>query len=416
MDKKIESFDTSSKNFIETMEQLVSNDKTIRENALPKLSEYLKYSYKNNIELYQKISRSLFYFFFNTDKPNYQLSMAKLISSLIFIKENKKENKILIPEHEIWIYTFLSEFEKKFKSIDVLRLDKYIMLIDQVISTYLVACLENKKFNSIINLINYFSREIKNNSNNYNFTFESNKIKIINRFINILFDKKIEIKNKTDFIFDKKNGFVLFIKTLLEFYLAISDKREIEFFNKNILDNLLNIISNIKKENINSELINNIKKEIEIFFDKNKNSLIKSKFSEIDFFIKKLKNENYQKEENIKNEIIEPVNDYIMNKKYKQKFRKSKTDVKKEKINKKEKEKNINKNKDKKIIKKNKNYSNEIIDFNNIEFEKEILNLEKNEESEKQIKNNEMTDKDKSNKDQNILNKKTKRNKNKIKK
>ena len=416
MDKKIESFDTSSKNFIETMEQLVSNDKTIRENALPKLSEYLKYSYKNNIELYQKISRSLFYFFFNTDKPNYQLSMAKLISSLIFIKENKKENKILIPEHEIWIYTFLSEFEKKFKSIDVLRLDKYIMLIDQVISTYLVACLENKKFNSIINLINYFSREIKNNSNNYNFTFESNKIKIINRFINILFDKKIEIKNKTDFIFDKKNGFVLFIKTLLEFYLAISDKREIEFFNKNILDNLLNIISNIKKENINSELINNIKKEIEIFFDKNKNSLIKSKFSEIDFFIKKLKNENYQKEENIKNEIIEPVNDYIMNKKYKQKFRKSKTDVKKEKINKKEKEKNINKNKDKKIIKKNKNYSNEIIDFNNIEFEKEIVNLEKNEESEKQIKNNEMTDKDKSNKDQNILNKKTKRNKNKIKK
>ena len=412
MDEKIESFDTSSKNFIETMEQLVSNDKTIRENALPKLSEYLKYSYKNNIELYQKISRSLFYFFFNTDKPNYQLSMAKLISSLIFMKENK----ILIPNHKIWIYTFLSEFEKKFKSIDVLRLDKYIMLIDQVISTYLVACLENKKFNSIINLINYFSREIKNNSNSYNFTFESNKIKIINRFINILFDKKIEIKNKTDFISDKKNGFVLFIKIFLEFYLAISDKREIEFFNKNILDNLLNIISNIKKENSNSELINNIKKEIEIFFEKNKNNMIKSKFSEIDFFIKNLNNENYQKEENIKNEIIDPVNDYIMNKKYKQKFRKSKTDVKKEKINKKEKEKNINKNKDKKIIKKNKNYSNEIIDFNNIEFEKEIVNLEKNEESEKQIQNNEMTDKDKSNKDQNILNKKTKRNKNKIKK
>ena len=292
MDEKLESFDTSSKNFLETMEQLVSNDKTIRENALPKISEYLKNSYKNNIELYQKISRSLFYFFFNTDKPNYQLSMAKLISSLIFMKENQKENKILIPSHEIWIYTFLSEFEKKFKSIDVLRLDKYIMLIDQVISTYLVACLENKKFNSIVNLINYFAQEIKNNSNSYNFSFESNKIKIINRFINILFDKNIEIKNKTDFISDKKNGFVIFIKTLLEFYLAINDKREIEFFNKNIIDNLLSIISNIKKEDNNSELINNIKKEIEIFFEKSKNNLIKSKHYEIDFFINKLKDKN----------------------------------------------------------------------------------------------------------------------------
>ena len=179
MKKKLEKFDTKDKNFLETMEQLVSNDKIIRENALPKLKIYLKNDYENIIELYQKISRSLFYFFFNTDKPNYQLSMAKLISNLIFINDNDK----LIPAHETWIDVFLSEFGKKFKSIDVLRLDKYLMLCDQVISTYLVACLENKEFNSVLNLINYFSQEIKNNSSSYNFSFESNKIKILNRFI-----------------------------------------------------------------------------------------------------------------------------------------------------------------------------------------------------------------------------------------
>ena len=399
MKKKLEKFDTKDKNFIETMEQLVSNDKIIRENALPKLKIYLKNNYENVIELYQKISRSLFYFFFNTDKPNYQLSMAKLIASLIFINDNDK----LIPSHETWINVFLSEFGKKFKSIDVLRLDKYLMLCDQVISTYLVACLEDKEFNSVLNLINYFSQEIKNNSSSYNFSFESNKIKIINRFINILFDEKIEIKNKQDFI---KNNFINFFKNLLEFYSVINDKREIDFFNKNIFDNLLNLISKIKSDNKYTNLINNIKKETENFIVKNKNILIKIKYDAIDFFINKLKDEHYIKEEKNKKEIIDPVNDYIMNKKYKQKFRKSKTDLKKEKINKeknKNKNKSLNKNKkqDKKNLNKNKNAFNDI-DIDNIEVEKEIINLDNNEGEKNEGK-------DDNNK--NLLNKKTKRNK-----
>ena len=391
------------------MEQLVSNDKIIRENALPKLKIYLKNNYENVIELYQKISRSLFYFFFNTDKPNYQLSMAKLIASLIFINDNDK----LIPSHETWINVFLSEFGKKFKSIDVLRLDKYLMLCDQVISTYLVACLEDKEFNSVLNLINYFSQEIKNNSSSYNFSFESNKIKIINRFINILFDEKIEIKNKQDFI---KNNFINFFKNLLEFYSVINDKREIDFFNKNIFDNLLNLISKIKLDNKYTNLISNIKKETENFIEKNKNILIKIKYDAIDFFINKLKDEHYIKEEKNKKEIIDPVNDYIMNKKYKQKFRKSKTDIKKENINKKELNNNKNKNKslnknekqDKKKLNKNKNAFNDI-DIDNIEIEKEIINLDNNEEEEKKEKK--IIDKEIKESDKNILNKKTKRNK-----
>ena len=409
MKKKLEIFNTSSKDFLETMECLVSNDKSIRENAFPTLRDYLKKSYSNNLELFQKISRSLFYFFYNTDKSNYQLSMAKLISSLIYLNE---KNKALIPEYELWISTFLSELGKKFNTIDVLRLDKYIMLCDQVISNYLTACLENKKFNSIINLIQNFVEEIKNSDNNYNFSFESNKIKIINRFINILFNKNFEIKNKDDFVKNKENGFINLFRNLLQFYLAIKDKREIEFFNKNIFEDLLNIISINKKENNKLDLINEIKKESELFLEKNKNALNKNKINMVDFFVNKIRDENYKIKEKSENNIIDPVNDYIMNKKYKQKFRKSKTEIIKEKKEKKN-LKNKNKNKGEKNIEKNKKSFDDIIDINNIEIQKEIINLDNNneqndlEDNDKKIDNKE----EDSYHNKNLLNKKIKRNK-----
>ena len=163
-------FNTLDSSFLSTIEQLVSNDKSIREKAAEKTKKFLKTSYSNAEELYQKISRSLFYFFWNTDKPSYQLAMAKLIASFIYINPDDK-NK-LIPKNRLWISTFLSEMSKKFQSIDALRLDKYVMLIDQVMSTYLNACLENKLFKSVICLINYFIKESENN-NNFNFTFEA---------------------------------------------------------------------------------------------------------------------------------------------------------------------------------------------------------------------------------------------------
>ena len=76
-------FNTSDSSFLLTMEQLVSNDKSVRESAALKTKKFLHQSYTNNEELYQKISRSLFYFYWNTDKSSYQLSMAKLIASFI---------------------------------------------------------------------------------------------------------------------------------------------------------------------------------------------------------------------------------------------------------------------------------------------------------------------------------------------
>ena len=320
-------FNTSDSSFILTMEQLVSNDKTIRENSALKAKKYLHKSYSNNEELYQKISRSLFYFYWNTDKSAYQLSMAKLIASFIFINDEDKSK--LVPKYKLWISTFLSEISKKFQSIDVLRLDKYIMMCDQVISTYLSACLENKLYKSITYLINYFIREIENN-NNYNFSFESNKIKVISRFIKLLLENNNEnnlIKNKDDYLNNEENGFIIFFKKLLNFYKTIKDKRETKLFTENIFDIIINGLVNNKKENKNNnieKLINKIKDESQSFLEKNKPLLNGPKILGIEYLINKLKDEKFQKPIKQKANIVDPVNDYIMKKIYMAKFKKSK--------------------------------------------------------------------------------------------
>ena len=366
---------------------------------------------RNYIKIFQE---AFFIFFFNTDKSQYQLSMAKLISG--FIYENEKDKSNLIPNYEIWLNTFLSEIGKKFKSIDVLRLDKYIMLIDQVISTYLTACLQNNLYNSINSLIDYFSNEIENNPNNFNFSFESNKISIINRFINLILNESTNDENTKEFLKNKENGFITFLKKLLYFYKSIKDKRQIKFFNDNILDNFPNkLISYAKNNNANKDLLNQIKEETEKFFEENKSIFNNSKIKGITYVINKLNDEKFEKPILENENIVDPVNDYIMKKNYMAKFRKTKEEIKKEKINKKEKKKSNNpvkgskdKNKVKmKLKEKVDNEENKLkniikdIDCDNVSIEKEIINLEKEEEEKndkilnKKIKRNEKAKKEK---------------------
>ena len=339
------SFNTSDSTFLQVMEQLVSNDKTIRENAALKTKKYLHESYSNNEELFQKISKSLFYFYFNTDKSAYQLSMAKLISSFIYINEDDKTK--LIPKYKLWISTFLSEISKKFQSIDVLRLDKYIMMCDQVMSTYLSACLENKLYKSILYLIKYFIKETENN-NNFNFTFESNKINVLSRFIQLILSdnqsKENELKNKDDYLNNEENGFNIFYQKLLEFYANIKDKRETKLFSDKIFEVLINGLINNKKENKN--IINKIREETESFLEKNKPLLNGPKILGTQYFINKLKDEKYQKPIKEDTNVVDPVNDYIMKKNYMAKFKKSKEEIKKERLLEKEKKKEL-KNKEK---------------------------------------------------------------------
>jgi len=412
-------FNTLDSSFLKTMEQLVSNDKTIREKAAQETKKYLQTSYSNSEELYQKISRSLFYFFWNTDKPMYQLSMAKIIASYIYLNPDDK-NK-LIPKNKLWISTFLSEMSKKFQNIDSLRLDKYIMMIDQVMSTYLSACLENKFFKSVIYLMNYFIKESED-KNNFNFTFEANKIKVLSRFVKLILnsDEKIEgnIKNKEEFLINEESGFATLYKKLLIFYKNMKDKREIKNFQENIFETIINSLLQNKKEKKNLNLIQRIEEINANFMKEYKNDISINKSLNMEFFVNKLKNENNDKNmvniDNKNKNVVDPVNDYIMQKKYLQKFKKSKEDIRKEKNEKEKREKNKNiinkeneeKNKSdedvilnkersekkKKSEKKEKldilnNISNEL-NFDDIQIEKQIIALNEDNEENKEIKDN----------------------------
>ena len=423
-DLSLPHYNTLDKTFLKIMDELVSNDKSIRENAAQKVRQYLHTSYSNSEEIYQKISRSLFYFFWNTDKPAYQLSMAKIIASFIYINPDDK-NK-LIPKNRLWISTFLSEMSKKFQNIDSLRLDKYIMMIDQVMSTYLNACLENKFFKSVIHLLNYFIKEIENN-NIFNFTFEANKIKVISRFVKLILnsDDRIEgnIKNKDEFLNNEESGFATFYKKLLILYKNMKDKRQIKNFQENILEIIINSLLENKKENKNMNLIKTIQEISENYLKENKNFISENKNINIKNFLSKLKNEKIESngDDNNKNKnIVDPVNDYIMKKKYLQKFKKSKEEIKKERLEKIEKEKNknianeenIEKNKNdedvinteksdkkkksdkKEKLDKLKNISDEL-NFDNIEVEKHIIDLNEEDEEKKEIEEKKSTDKNK---------------------
>ena len=421
-DSSLPHFNTLDTSFLKIMEQLVSNDKSIRENAAQKVKQYLNTSYSNSEELYQKISKSLFYFFWNTDKPAYQLAMAKIIASFIYV--NPEDKNKLIPKNRLWISTFLSEMSKKFQNIDSLRLDKYIMMVDQVMSTYLNACLENKFFKSVIHLINYFIKESENN-NIFNFTFEANKIKVISRFLKLILnsDDRIEgnIKNKDEFLNNEESGFATFYKKLLIFYKNMKDKRQIKNFQDNILEIIINSLIENKKENKNLNLIKNIQEINENFMKENKNDISVNKNLNIKNFLNKLKNEKIEPEINDNNKnknVVDPVNDYIMKKKYLQKFKKSKEDIKKERLEKLEKEKNLSKeenieknkndediinteksDKKKKSDKKEKldklkNISDEL-NFDNIEVEKHIIDLNEEDEEKKEIEDKKSIDKNK---------------------
>ena len=368
----------NNKEFIFAMNNLVSNDKIKREEGLNLTKKFLVKKISNYEEVYKKIWKSIFYFFWNIDKNQYQFQMAKKIASFIYKSDDEKE---LIDKHENWISIFISEFMRKFQSVDFLRSDKYLMLSDQIISTYLVSCLKNKKMNSINKFPIYLENEIK--GNNYNFSFEGNIIRIISRFINYIFKNDEKNDNILKFIMNNINNF---FSNLLSLFLNIKDKREMKLFEETIVVNLINSLNNFGDKNIKKNIID-IAKE---FIEKNNNILINFKKCSIDLLIKKLEDEKYEKKE-VKENSVDPVNKYILEKNYTAKIRKSTFEKKKEiekekekKIKEKEdkKDKNKKNKKEKKDKKENKNDKKKIEKQN----KKENKNETKKEEKEEIIK------------------------------
>ena len=266
----------NNKEFIFAMNNLVSNDKIKREEGLNLTKKFLIKEISNYEEVYKKIWKSLFYFFWNVDKNQYQFQMAKKIASFIYKSDDEKE---LIDKHENWISIFINEFMRKFQSVDFLRSDKYLMLSDQIISTYLVSCLKNKKMNSINKFPIYLENEIK--ENNYNFSFEGNMIRIISRFVNYIFKNEEKNDNVQKFIMNNLNNFV---NNLLSLFLNMKDKREMKLFEETIVVNFINNLNNFGDKKIKNNIIDISKK----FIEKNSDILINFKKCSIDLIIKKL--------------------------------------------------------------------------------------------------------------------------------
>ena len=341
--------DNNNKEFSKAMKDLVSDDSKNRENGLEEIKKILiSIKIKNYSEIFDKIWKNLYYFFWNCDKSSYQLITAKKISNLILKKENE-----LINNYEEFIISFIKVFSNKFQSIDFLRLDKYIMLTDQIISFYFSII---QKTNNNKNLINFFKILIENKSNSVSF---ANAIyKVIGRFIKL---------NNNNEIMEK------FFEKFLEYFYLIKDKREINMINEEIIKNF----------NIEKFKENFIKKSKEFL----KKDLIKNKKDFIEILIKKLEDKNFVEERK-----VEELNKYILDKNYSTKFRKSKGEIKKEKIEREKKEKEIKK-KNKEIKTKKKE---EIIkEIENEGFLEEIVKLdnqnknnEKNNENLKKEKNN----------------------------
>ena len=378
--------DNNNKEFSKAMNDLVSDDSKNRENGLEEIKKIItSIKIKNYSEIFDKIWKNLYYFFWNCDKSSYQLTIAKKISNLIIIKENE-----LIFNYEEFIKSFIKVFSNKFQSIDFLRLDKYIMLTDQIISFYFSVI---QKTNNNNKIINFFKILIENKSNSVSF---ANAIyKVIGRFIKLNNENEI-MKN--------------FFEKFLDYFYLIKDKREINMINEEIIKNF------------------NIEKYKDFFVKKCKEflnkDLIKIKKDFIEILIKKLEDKNFVEERK-----IEELNKYILEKNYSTKLRKSKGEIKKEKIEKEKKEKEIKKkNKEIKIKKKeeiikeieNEGVLEEIVKLDNKEQnnknenKKELNNnKEKNNEIKNNINNNKKKETNKNNKIEKNKKEKTEKNNNK---
>ena len=91
----------------------------------------------------------------------------KSVNAILFNTNNKDE-----------LINFAS-MTSKFSSIDFLRMDKYIMLSDQIFSTYLQICFNKKDYQTIIKLIKHLNKGLILEGI-YNFSFRSN---ILNFFM-----------------------------------------------------------------------------------------------------------------------------------------------------------------------------------------------------------------------------------------
>lgn len=130
------------------LQGLGSNEVNKKENSISLLSNFLRNQVSikeegllKRLEKYEHIWNSIFFYFWNTDKPAVQKAAAEGIASL-FSSVKDKDNFIL---------TCIVCFNSKWSKIDFHRMDKYIMLMDTLYERFFNYSLSKGKFKVRIN-------------------------------------------------------------------------------------------------------------------------------------------------------------------------------------------------------------------------------------------------------------------------
>ncbi|CAM4447561.1 unnamed protein product [Lepidochelys kempii] len=116
---------------IQFAQRLAANEKRSRDRAVKKLRGYISLRTQSpaggfSQEELLKIWKGLFYCMWMQDKPLLQEELASTISQLIHVVQN-------IEAQHLFIQTFWQTMNREWNGIDILRLDKYYMLIRMVL-------------------------------------------------------------------------------------------------------------------------------------------------------------------------------------------------------------------------------------------------------------------------------------------
>jgi hypothetical protein len=136
------------------------------------------------------------------DKPVYQKQIAERISKLFIDSSTNDDSNSenLSTFYPLWIKTFLIEFLKKWTQIDFLRMDKYIMLVENVIKFYLEYNLSKRKFENLTNYFVYVENGL--NSGFYNYSFTSVILRLFLYTVDDLFMNKKDSEIRKEFLED----------------------------------------------------------------------------------------------------------------------------------------------------------------------------------------------------------------------
>ncbi|KAK9240351.1 hypothetical protein V1525DRAFT_385711 [Lipomyces kononenkoae] len=107
------------------LKQLAANDRPTREAGISALETYLKSSRGISQLDFLKLWKGLYYCMWMTDRPKAQQDMATKLSSLLLITDDANATNFL--------ESFWATICREWNNVDVLRVDKFYLLIRQVV-------------------------------------------------------------------------------------------------------------------------------------------------------------------------------------------------------------------------------------------------------------------------------------------